>query len=69
MKKLVLMGRSEAGKTTLTKLLLGEEKPTSGKITVNNYDLTKIKSSQIPYYRRTLGFIFQDQRLFDNMTV
>lgn len=64
-----IIGPNGAGKTTLTKLLLGEEKPTSGKITVNNYDLTKIKNRQIPYYRRTLGFVFQDYRLFDNMTV
>ena len=64
-----IIGPNGAGKTTLTKLLLGEEKPTSGKITVNNYDLTKIKNRQIPYYRRTLGFVFQDHRLFNNMTV
>lgn len=64
-----IIGPNGAGKTTLTKLLLGEEKPSSGKITVNNYDLTKIKNSQIPYYRRTLGFVFQEHRLFDNLTV
>lgn len=64
-----IIGPNGAGKTTLTKLLLGEEKPSSGKITVNNYDLTKIKDRQIPYYRRTLGFVFQEHRLFDNLTV
>ncbi|MBR6633156.1 MAG: cell division ATP-binding protein FtsE [Clostridia bacterium] len=64
-----IIGPNGAGKTTLTKLLLGEEKPTSGKIEVNGYDLNKIKHSKIPYYRRTMGFVFQDHRLFPNMTV
>lgn len=64
-----IVGPNGAGKTTLTKLLLREEKATSGKIVVNNYDLTRIKNRKIPHYRRTLGFVFQDFRLFPNMTV
>ncbi len=64
-----IIGPNGAGKTTLTKLLLCEEKPTSGKIEVNGYDLNKIRNSKIPYYRRTMGFVFQDHRLFPNMTV
>ncbi|MBE6650676.1 MAG: ATP-binding cassette domain-containing protein [Ruminococcaceae bacterium] len=64
-----IIGPNGAGKTTLTKLLLGEEKPTTGKIEVNGYDLGKIKKRKIPYFRRTLGFVFQDHRLFPNMTV
>ncbi len=64
-----IIGPNGAGKTTLTKLLLGEEKPTTGKIEVNGFDLTKIKKRKIPHYRRTLGFVFQDHRLFPNMNV
>lgn len=64
-----IVGPNGAGKTTLTKLLLGEEKASSGKIEVNGFDLNKIKKSKIPYYRRTLGYVFQEYKLFPNMTV
>ncbi|MBE6701199.1 MAG: cell division ATP-binding protein FtsE [Ruminococcaceae bacterium] len=64
-----IVGPNGAGKTTLTKLLLREERPTSGKIEINGYDLTKIKEKKVPFFRRTLGFVFQDFRLFNNMTV
>lgn len=64
-----IVGPNGAGKTTLTKLLLHEEVATAGQIEVNGYDLTKIKKRKIPHFRRTLGFVFQDFRLFPNMTV
>ncbi len=64
-----IVGPNGAGKTTLTKLLLREETPTSGKIEVNGYELTKMKSRKVPYLRRTMGFVFQDHRLFPHMTV
>lgn len=64
-----IVGPNGAGKTTLTKLLLHEETPTSGQIEVNGFDVCKIKKRQIPYLRRTLGVVFQDYRLFSNMTV
>lgn len=64
-----IVGPNGAGKTTLTKLLLREEKCTSGKIEINGYDLNKIRSSKVPYLRRTMGFVFQDFRLFPKMTV
>ncbi len=64
-----IVGPNGAGKTTLTKLLLREERATSGHIEVNGYDLNKIKNRKVPYLRRTLGIVFQDFRLFDNMTV
>ena len=48
---------------------LREETPTSGKIEVNGYELTKMKSRKVPYLRRTMGFVFQDHRLFPHMTV
>ena len=76
-----IVGESGAGKTTLTKLLLREEKATSGSIIVRSekaenskkqpavYNLSKISSFKVPYYRRELGVVFQDFRLFPNKTV
>ena len=64
-----IMGDSGAGKTTLTKLLLREEKPTSGKVLVDGRDLGKLGFFRLPYYRRKIGVVFQDFRLFPRMTV
>ena len=64
-----VVGHSGAGKTTLMKLLLCEEKPTSGSIIVGKYNLTAIPHRKIPFYRRQLGVVFQDFRLLPNMTV
>lgn len=64
-----IIGASGAGKTTITKLLLKEEEVTKGRIIVDNFDLTKMTKKVIPHYRRTLGYVFQDFRLFPNMTV
>ena len=64
-----VVGHSGAGKTTLMKLLLREEKATSGKLVVGDYNLTTMSSFKVPYYRRELGVVFQDFRLFPNKTV
>ena len=64
-----IIGSSGAGKTTITKLLLKEEEVTKGRIIVNSYDLNKMPDRVIPHYRRSLGYVFQDFRLFPNMTV
>ena len=64
-----IVGHSGAGKTTMMKLLLREEAATSGTITVGDYELTGIRNKDIPYYRRNLGVVFQDFRLFPNKTV
>lgn len=64
-----IVGHSGAGKTTLMKLLLREEEITSGELIVGDFNLAKIKQSEIPYYRRSLGVVFQDFRLFPKKTV
>ena len=64
-----LMGRSGSGKTTLIRLLTKETEPSSGSITVDRYVLSDIKKSAIPSYRREIGVIFQDFRLFNEYTV
>ncbi|HBR30954.1 MAG TPA: cell division ATP-binding protein FtsE, partial [Clostridiales bacterium] len=63
-----IIGHSGAGKTTLTKLLLREERISSGKLMVNGFRLDKIRQRKIPYLRRTMGVVFQDFRLFDDKT-
>lgn len=64
-----LVGHSGAGKTTLTKLLICEERVSSGRLEVNGFNLEKIRSGKIPKLRRTMGVVFQDFKLFDKMTV
>lgn len=64
-----VVGSSGAGKSTMIKLLLKEIDATSGVVTVNGYNLSKLKKRKIPEFRRTLGFIFQDFRLIPSMTV
>lgn len=64
-----VVGSSGAGKSTMIKLLLKEIDATSGSVTVNGYNLEKLKKSKIPEFRRTLGFVFQDFRLIPSMTV
>ena len=64
-----LVGPSGSGKSTIIKLITGELKPTSGSVHVNGYSLERIRKKEIPYLRRTVGVVFQDFRLIDNMTV
>lgn len=64
-----IVGASGAGKSTFLKLIRREEIPTSGEIVVNNFRLSRLKRKEIPYYRRTMGIVFQDFRLIDSMTV
>ncbi len=63
-----IVGKSGAGKTTLLKLLLAEERPSQGKIFFDNQDIHKIPLSKLPQYRRRIGSIFQDYKLFPNKT-
>ena len=64
-----LVGPSGSGKSTIIKLITGELKPTSGSVHVNGYSLERIRRKEIPYLRRTIGVVFQDFRLIENMTV
>lgn len=63
-----ILGHSGAGKSTLLKLMLKEEDPTDGVITIADYNLSKIRRRKIPYLRRELGVVFQDFRLIPTMT-
>ena len=64
-----VVGASGAGKTTLSKLLLREEKASSGKIMVNGFELTRMPEFRVAKLRRSIGVVFQDFRLLPHMTV
>jgi cell division transport system ATP-binding protein len=64
-----IVGRSGAGKTTLIKLLLREEEPTSGKILFEGRDILSIPKKELPLYRQRIGVIFQDYKLLPSKNV
>ena len=64
-----IVGHSGAGKTTLTKLLLREEKVSSGTLHIGKYKLERLRHFRIPHFRRTIGVVFQDFKLLENKTV
>ncbi len=64
-----LVGPSGAGKSTLIRLLIREEKPISGKIFVAKRNIVRLKSSELPFYRRRIGTIFQDFKLLPQKTI
>ncbi|UZE92859.1 MAG: cell division ATP-binding protein FtsE [Candidatus Nealsonbacteria bacterium] len=63
-----IVGKSGAGKTTLLKLLLVEEKPTSGKVFFEGQNVHKINSEELPELRKKIGAIFQDYKLLPSKT-
>ena len=64
-----LTGHSGAGKTTLFNLLAGFDRPSSGKISVANYDIHGLSEKEAPFFRRKVGVVFQDFKLLNNRTV
>jgi len=64
-----IIGQSGSGKSTMIKLILKEEEATEGIITVNGFNVTTMGRKEIPYYRRSIGVVFQDFRLLPGKTV
>ena len=63
-----IVGHSGAGKTTLLKMILAEEKPSSGKVFFDKIDVHQLSRPDITKYRRRIGTIFQDFRLIPDKT-
>lgn len=64
-----IVGPSGAGKSTFVKVLTHELIPEKGTVVVNNMEISHLRKSRVPYYRRTLGIIFQDFRLLQEKSV
>ena len=64
-----LVGKSGAGKSTLLKILIGEEKPTEGRVLFLETDVGKLRAGDLPWHRRRIGTIFQDFQLLEHRTV
>ena len=64
-----LTGRSGAGKSTLLKLIAAIERPSAGSVVVNGQNVGALKRSAIPYLRRNIGLVFQDQKLLYDRNV
>ncbi len=64
-----LTGHSGAGKSTLFKLIAMMERGNRGQITFSDYNLSRVKSGQVPFIRRKMGLIFQDYKLLNDRTV
>ncbi|SCY67518.1 cell division ATP-binding protein FtsE [Nitrosospira sp. Nl5] len=65
----LITGHSGAGKSTLLRLIAAIERPTSGSIIVNGQNVSALKGGAIPFLRRNLGLVFQDQKILFDRTV
>lgn len=64
-----LIGKTGSGKSSILKVLIADIPPRGEEAKIVGYDLNKIKSKQIPYLRRKMGFVFQDYQLLSDKTV
>ena len=64
-----VVGPSGAGKSTFIKMMYREESPTTGTITINGINISKLKNSKVPIFRRNIGVVFQDFKLLNSMSV
>ncbi len=64
-----IVGQSGAGKTTLVKTLIGEEKVDEGRVIVGDWDITNVSRHDVPFLRRQIGVIFQDFKLLPKKTL
>ncbi|MDR3545055.1 MAG: cell division ATP-binding protein FtsE [Candidatus Limnocylindrales bacterium] len=64
-----LVGPSGAGKTTLLKLLIRDERPTSGEVILDGRNLARVPRRKVPELRRKIGIVFQDYKLLPTRTV
>lgn len=64
-----VVGQSGAGKTTLVKLLIGEERADEGQVVIGDWDITHLSRYEVPYLRRQIGVIFQDFKLLPKKTL
>jgi cell division transport system ATP-binding protein len=64
-----LAGPSGAGKSTLLKMIAAIERPSAGRVVVNGHDIGKLKRAGVPFLRRNLGLIFQQQRLLNDRSI
>lgn len=64
-----IVGQSGAGKTTLVKVLIGEERVDSGQVVIGDWDVSRISKREVPFLRRQIGVIFQDFKLLPKKTL
>ncbi|MFO0704442.1 MAG: cell division ATP-binding protein FtsE [Candidatus Andersenbacteria bacterium] len=64
-----IVGMSGTGKSTLVRLLIAEERPSSGEIKVDDWLVNDMHHSHVPFYRRQIGVVFQDFKLLERKTV
>ncbi len=64
-----IVGQSGVGKTTLVRILIGEEKALSGQVIIGDWDITKISKKDVPHLRRQIGVVFQDFKLLPKKTL